>query len=80
MNTFMNKLFTKVVDLSQQPGVLTRAADTLLNQFAPHKDASAVTCYSWQYVGCCGMTSAKYRRFCRPNIGYQYKCEGRCFL
>ena len=61
MNTFMNNLFTKAVDLSHRSGVLIRAADTLLNQFAPHKNAAAVTCYSWEYVGCCGTTSAKYR-------------------
>ncbi|NOK57997.1 MAG: hypothetical protein GFH27_549287n301 [Chloroflexi bacterium AL-W] len=79
MYTFMTSVFSKVADLPHRSGMLTRAADTLLNQIVPHKDASAVTCYSWQYVGCCGTTSAKYRRYCIPT-GHQYKCEGRCFF
>lgn len=79
MTRITDHLLTKIADMSSQTGLLFKAADTLLNQLAPRKNASAVTCYSWYYNGCCGMTSTRYRRYCIPT-GYQYKCEGRCFL
>ena len=77
------KLFTKITDLSNHTGPLTKLADSLLSRVAPQQTGTATICSSWDYVGCCSARSIRYRRFCFSGGSdwYEYKCASanRCY-
>jgi hypothetical protein len=53
MNNLTNKLFTKVVDFAQTPGVIANAADKLLSHILP-KDDVAAYCLTLRCGFCAG--------------------------
>ncbi|NOK57319.1 MAG: hypothetical protein GFH27_549309n53 [Chloroflexi bacterium AL-W] len=82
MKPFTNRLFTKVANLSNHTGAVTKLADGLLSRVAPQQTAIAMPCGPWERVGCCGIGYiAKNRRYCfgggeaRP----WYSCFGQCY-
>lgn len=52
MHKLTDKLFMKVVDLTQMPGAITKVADKLLNRLVPQEDVSAAKCWTVICWGC----------------------------